>query len=105
MQEIDRVKELREQIANRLALDFFVRCLHLPKGITVIDEAREEADGILSLKIDGTTLKELIEDNTKSVKAILNQMALERCDPDVMAYFEDYYWLSKSVWQAPKRGG
>ena len=33
---------------------------------------------------------------------ILNQMALERCDPDVMAYFEDYYWLPKSVWQALK---
>ncbi len=74
MQEIDRVKELREQIANRLALDFFVRCLHLPKGITVIDEAREEADGILSLKIDGTTLKELLEklDETGGELAILS---------------------------------
>ena len=35
---------------------------------------------------------------------ILSQMALERCDPDVMAYFEDYYWLPKSVWQALKEG-
>ena len=33
---------------------------------------------------------------------ILNQMALERCDPDVMAYFEDYYYLPKSIWQALK---
>ena len=29
-------------------------------------------------------------------------MALERCDPDVMPYFEDYYWLPKSVWDALK---
>jgi len=33
---------------------------------------------------------------------ILNQMALERCDPDVMLYFEDYYYLPKSIWQALK---
>jgi len=26
-------------------------------------------------------------------------MALERCDPDVMPYFTDYYWLPKDVWQ------
>jgi len=35
---------------------------------------------------------------------ILNQMALERCDHDVMASFEDYYWFPKSVWQALKEG-
>lgn len=36
---------------------------------------------------------------------ILSQMALERCDPDVMPYFEDYYYLPKSVWKALKEGG
>jgi len=39
-------KELREKIANRLALHFFVRCLRLHEGVTVLDEARREADQI-----------------------------------------------------------
>ena len=33
---------------------------------------------------------------------ILNQMELEQCDPTVMAYHNDYYWLDKDVWQALK---
>ena len=26
-----------------------------------------------------------------------NKMALEKCDPNVMSYFTDYYWVSKWV--------
>ena len=36
-------------------------------------------------------------------REILSQMELERCDPDVMAYFEDYYWIPKSVYQEFKQ--
>ena len=28
-----------------------------------------------------------------------NNLAIERCDPDVMPYFTDYYWMPKDVWQ------
>ena len=34
------------------------------------------------------------------MKEVVSQMALERCDPDVMPYFEDYYYIPKSVLQA-----
>lgn len=27
------------------------------------------------------------------------RFALERCDPDVMAYFEDYYWMPKDIFR------
>lgn len=41
----------------------------------------------------------LIEEAKREVaREILDQMSLERCDPAVMPYFEDYYWLSKSIW-------
>ena len=33
---------------------------------------------------------------------VLDKMELERCDPDVMPYFEDYYWLQESEWQSLK---
>jgi len=47
--------------------------------------------------------KEKIEEAKKQERErILNQMEPERCDPDVMPYFEDYYWLPESVWQALK---
>lgn len=36
------------------------------------------------------------------VREILDQMVVERCDPDVMAYFDDYYWIPKHIWQALK---
>ena len=42
-------QELREKIANRLALDFFVRCLCLPEDVTVMSEAKKEADRILAI--------------------------------------------------------
>ena len=42
-------QELREQISNRLALDFFIRCLRLKSGLTVLSEAQIETDSILSL--------------------------------------------------------
>lgn len=50
MKEYD---EARGEIAERLALDFFIRCLRLPKGVTVMSEAEREASQILSLKGDG----------------------------------------------------
>lgn len=28
-----------------------------------------------------------------------SKMQLERCDPDTMAYFSDYYWIDKIEWQ------
>ena len=31
------------------------------------------------------------------IKELISKMALERCDPDVMPYFEDYYYIPKSV--------
>ena len=42
------IEGVRKSIAERLTLDFFVRCIHLPKGVTVMDEALKEADVILS---------------------------------------------------------
>ncbi len=45
---MDIQEEVMEQIAQDLALDFFVRCLRLPDGVTVIDEAREEAKKIVN---------------------------------------------------------
>ena len=44
------------------------------------------------------------------VEWLESNMALERCDPDVMPYFTDYYWIPKDEWQAlkklaPKGGG
>ena len=35
----------------------------------------------------------------KIVEYIEKNMELERCDPDVMAYFTDFYWIPKDVWQ------
>ena len=34
------------------------------------------------------------------IREILNSMAPERCDPDVMPYFTDYYWMPEDIWQA-----
>ena len=35
---------------------------------------------------------------TEQVAEILkSKMALEKCDPNVMSYFTDYYWVSKWV--------
>ena len=42
-------QELLEQIAKRLTLDFFVRCLKLSTGNTVEQEAIKEASVILTL--------------------------------------------------------
>ena len=42
-------EELIKEIANGLVYDFFVRCLRLPKGGTVIVEAEHEAAKILAL--------------------------------------------------------
>ncbi len=64
MQEIDRVKEEIGKV--------FAEFRHENWGYLTEKEKRKLkswAEPILSLKIDGTTLKELIEDNTKSVKA------------------------------------
>jgi len=36
----------------------------------------------------------------EQIRSILNQMVLEQCDPDVMPYFTDYYWMFKETWQA-----
>src|SRR3990167_9274761 len=41
-------EKLREQIATKLTMDFFVRCLSLPVGANVLDEAWKEADAILA---------------------------------------------------------
>ena len=32
-----------------------------------------------------------------TLKEVRKMMAVERCDPDVMAYFNDYYWIDKSA--------
>ncbi|KKL60806.1 hypothetical protein LCGC14_2201590 [marine sediment metagenome] len=37
-------------------------------------------------------------------REIANLMAEERCDPDVMPYFEDYCWLPRDVWRALRLG-
>ncbi len=34
---------------------------------------------------------------------IESKMAIERCDPDVMPYFTDYYWMPIDIWQALKK--
>ena len=34
---------------------------------------------------------------------LISKMALERCDPDVMPYFEDYYWIPKSIMEAIRK--
>jgi len=49
-------------------------------------------------------LSKVIKDLTEQAKQevareILNQMVLERCDPDVMSYFEDYYWLPEYIYK------
>lgn len=52
---MDKTVEQYEQIiTNKLALDFFVRCLYLPKGVTVIDEARKEARWLMDIFLDQT---------------------------------------------------
>jgi len=81
------------------------------------DELRAEIELVLfkhSKRLDcGVVAVVLGDDNQKLTsdlaktarlvaEEILNQMVLERCDPDVMPYFEDYYWLPKSIWQALK---
>ena len=35
-------------------------------------------------------------------KEIESQMAIERCDPEVMPYFTDYFWMPVDVWQSLK---
>ena len=42
-------EKLRKQITEKLAQDFFVRCLRLPVGTNVMSEAMKEADSILAL--------------------------------------------------------
>lgn len=68
-----------EGIALRLALDFFVRCLKLPKGITVLDEARKEVDWLMKQRFGNYTLKELIELAT-DVKDARLAVSLEKDD-------------------------
>ena len=34
------------------------------------------------------------------VEWMKSKMMLERCDPDVMAYFNDYVWIDYQEWQA-----
>ena len=38
-----------------------------------------------------------------ALRQMENLMALERCDPDVMSYFKDYYWIPKHIWQELKK--
>ena len=89
------IDEVRKQIAK---LEFVAGTITGADGrVTTIMSTMgiDAANQILSL------LKPLIEQARQEGKGyILNQMALERCDPDVMPYFEDYYYLPKSVWQA-----
>lgn len=34
------------------------------------------------------------------IKEVVSQLGIELCDPDVMPYFEDYYYIPKSILQA-----
>jgi hypothetical protein len=40
----------------------------------------------------------------KERERIFSKMQLEQCDPDVMAYFNDYYWIDEADWQALQSG-
>lgn len=51
---MDTEEKIVNLLANRLAIDFFVRCLRLPVGETVLGEAKKEAVRIIALiKEDG----------------------------------------------------
>ncbi len=50
---MDTKNLIREKIAKRLALNFFVRCLSLPDGVTVLDEAKKEVDWLIKGYYDG----------------------------------------------------
>ena len=48
--------------------------------------------------------KELCEAQAKKLVEWIEQHSqLERCDPDVMAYFNDYRWIDEAKWQQLKK--
>ena len=73
---------------------------------SVVAEFNKQADTEILVKVQKQYAKLIEKEYERGRKdereRILNQMELERCDPDVMTYFEDFYWLPKSVWQALK---
>ena len=45
-----------------------------------------------------------VDERAMTLKEVEDKLVLERCDPDVMQYFNDYYWIDKGDWEALKKG-
>lgn len=98
-----------ERISRGIELDIMglTNILSLIEG--EIEQGREKLDAVkvelaeLNKKLDDRE-DDLIQAKKEERDRILDQMELERCDPTVMAWFEDYYWLPVDVWQSLKGG-
>ena len=71
---------------------------------------QEKIDGVLTLlELSAQEICQLFDqqheqERVESIfKEISARMRLEQCDPQVMAYFNDYYWIDKDDWLALKR--
>lgn len=63
----------------------------------VLDRAEEIYVDELHKIAGKVTEKTKLEVAREIFEEIVSKMALERCDPDVMAYFTDYYWIPRDV--------
>jgi hypothetical protein len=69
----------------------------------VVNEDEPYAEDVWMLIEKGKSLKSLEREAVNRVfEGIEGKMVLERCDPDVMPYFPDYYRISVDEWQALK---
>jgi len=90
----DKVAEIsfkagHDQAKEEFELEFNPDYLDFQKGV-------EKGRQILK---DSVALAKMIG-RREVVEWLTSNMALEQCDPDVMPYFEDYYWIPKHIWQA-----
>ena len=111
LEKYDKGEISTERLAEELGVNYFVLHGALRRGCQLFEPQPDEYDPQASefgwfLKhgwIPPEEAKAKDKECQERVERMLNQMALERCDPDVMPYFEDYYWLPKSVMQSLKK--
>ena len=90
--------ELREKI-KPLSDETIKEAIRL--GLKSLEGGKSFSE-VLEITVDDV-MAELQASQIDTLEQLEKLMILERCDPDVMQYFQDFYWIDRVAWQELKK--